>query len=97
MSGILTPAPRVPWSADELATMEREVAAGATIGQIANLLGRSWGSVCDKSKKLRAGIRASEPQPARVDRWVCQNCGIRSDASLEFGCRACLPMRSMAA
>lgn len=97
MSGILTPAPRVPWSADEMATLEREVAAGATIGQIANLLGRSWGSVCDKSKKLRAVIRGSEPQPARVDRWVCHNCGIRSDASLDFSCSACRPLRSLAA
>lgn len=37
------------------------------------------------------------PEPVRTARWTCQNCGTRSDAALDFGCAACLPMRSAAA
>ena len=90
--------PRRPvWSADELVTLEREIAAGRRIAEIAVMLGRSVPSVFDKSKGLRSAQRVKEPEPLRTNRWVCQNCGTRSDAALDFGCRACRPMRSLAA
>jgi transposase len=89
------------WSDEEIATAAREVRAGKSDPEIAKILGRSVTGVWDKTRFLRRELAAKEApaivEPVRVERFVCQNCGTRSDASIDFGCAACLPMRSMAA
>lgn len=93
MSGILTPAPRVPWSADELAILGREYAAGKTAAEIAQMLGRSKGSVFFKTKPLRDAAQPKGPEHPGITQWTCQNCNTRSTAAIEIGCRSCWPLR----
>lgn len=91
-----------PWTAHEIAVLEREVRAGKTNEQIARMLGRTTAGAAYRANPMRAVMRGPAPAPVAQlaqpePRWTCQNCNTRSDASLEFGCRACLPLRSMAA
>ncbi|RSV15661.1 helix-turn-helix domain-containing protein [Sphingomonas sp. ABOLF] len=93
MSGILTPARRSLWSAEEQATMERLHAAGKSPAEIARILGRSEASVSFKTKPLRDAARPTPPEHPGITQWTCQNCNTRSTASLEIGCPSCLPLR----
>ena len=86
----------VPWTKEESFAAEKAVRAGKTDREIGLMLGRTEGSVRNKTYLMRAPAPVIVA-PASVERWTCQNCGIRSDASLDFSCSACRPLRSLAA
>lgn len=89
---------RTLWSDAETQMLREGMLKGLSVQAIAAKLGRPLCGVSNKMKSIRQReASAVKPEPVRSPRWTCQNCNTRSDASLEFGCRACLPMRSAAA
>ncbi|MBB3910859.1 helix-turn-helix domain-containing protein [Sphingomonas desiccabilis] len=91
-----------PWSAEEDAVLERELAAGKGPVEIAKLLGRAKSSVWHRANPTRRAARAAEANPAQAAPTIaaqamCHNCGSRIAPDVTFACWACRDLRKAAA
>lgn len=91
-----------PWSAEEDAVLERELAAGKGPVEIAKLLGRAKSSVWHRANPTRRAARAAEANPAQIAPTIaaqamCHNCGSRIAPDVTFSCWACRDLRKVAA
>lgn len=83
------------WTAEEDALLSRLYAAGEPMWKIGQALHVATTTASMRARVL--GLVKVETVPVRDARFTCGHCGTRSDASLDFGCGHCLPLRRVAA
>jgi hypothetical protein len=89
-----------PWTADEIAIVEREVRAGKSDSEIGALLGRNANSVWCRANPVRRDLREDAPpvaEPPAAAQAMCHYCGSRIAPDVTISCRACKPLRSAGA
>lgn len=85
------------WTAEEDALLTGLHAQGQPMWKIAKALHVATTTASMRARVIGLMKPASEALPFRPERFACGHCGTRSDASLDFGCGHCLPLRRSAA
>jgi hypothetical protein len=85
------------WTAEEDATLTSLYAAGQPMWKIGQALHVAATTASMRARVLGLIEPVDHSLPLRDARFTCGHCGTRSDASLDFGCGHCLPLRRVAA